>query len=348
MSERTLLTYPVPERRAVSRRRLLALSLASAGVVPAGVVSHLPQTFPSFEETIDASRRDAVLLRLDPRVIAAARQKSWFRRIDDQHIRLLDWLAAGHRNIGGLDISAPALGSTFGHADIPIVTGGMFAVERQLDVLNREMFLFLGDQPVVFSSDTPVSSNDLDSVKKLVTRWFPQVDEALGARYPYPGTHIQLNVASSHGRATTRGANIWLAPDFSNLPHVFVHERSHSYQYDADGAVRLPVFASEGSAEALATLLTRTPAMWHGDGAKIDLDLRGAYQAPDYAEQSYNGYQLFADLLRIMGRPAFLFAIQELYAGTEPLSGAEVLAIIRRAAPNADAVDALSLRSVAD
>jgi len=341
------LLCPAPDHRTVSRRRLLALSLATAGVVPASVVPHLPATFPSFEISIDASRRDAVLSRLDARVIAAAGEKDWFRRIDGQHIRLLEWLAAGHENPGGLDVSAPAVGSTFGHADIPIVTAGMFDVDRQVDVLNRDMFLFLGDQPVIFSSDAPVSANDLDSVKKLVTRWFPQVEAALGTVFPYAGTHIQLNVLNSRSRATTRGANIWLAPDFSNLPHAFVHERIHSYQYGLDGIVRFPVFASEGTAESLATLLTGTPAMWHGDGVKVDLDLRGSSSGgTDYAEQSYNGYQLFAELLRMMGRKAFLSAIQELYAGIEPRTGADVLATFRRAAPNGYAVDALSLRSV--
>lgn len=338
---------PAPDHRLVNRRRLLVLSLATAGVLPASLVSHLPATFPSFEKAIDVSRRDAALSGLDPRVIAAVRQKDWFKRIDDRHIHLIEWLAAGHENMGGLRIDAPAVGSTFGYADLPIVTDGMLDVDRQLDVLNRGMFLFLGDQPVILSSDTPVSANDIESVKRLLIRWFPQVDSMLGVAYPYVGTHIQLNVANSHSRATTRGANIWLAPDFSSLPHAFVHERIHSFQYGANDLVRFPVFASEGTAEALATLLTGTPAMWHGDGGMVDLEFRSSSGGgTDYAEQSYNGYQLFAELLRIMGRKAFLSAIQQLYAGNEPLTGAEVLATFRRAAPNAYAVDDLGARAV--
>jgi hypothetical protein len=338
---------PAPDHRLVNRRRLLVLSLATAGVLPVSLVSHLPATFPSFERAIDVSRRDAALSRLDPRVIAAVRQRDWFQGIDDRHIHLLEWLAAGHENMGGLHIDAPAVGSTFGYTDLPIVTNGMLDVGRQVDVLNRDMFLFLDDQPVIISSDTLVSANDLESVKRLLIRWFPQVDAMLGTAYPYAGTHIQLNVANSHSRATTRGANIWLAPDFSNLPHAFVHERIHSFQYGPDDMVRFPVFASEGTAEALATLLTGTPAMWHGDGGMVDLELRSSSGGgADYAEQSYNGYQLFADLLRIMGRKAFLSAIQQLYAGNEPLTGAEVLATFRRAAPNAYAVDDLAARSV--
>ncbi len=352
MSERRLL-YPVPDRQTVSRRRLLALSVSVAGIVAASAVTHLPATFPPPEDTLDASRSrrlDAIIAGLEPRVVDAARKKDWFRRIDDPHLRLLEWLVAGHRNTGGLGISAPALGSTFGHADIPIVTAGMFDVERQLDVIDRDMFLFLGGRPVIFSSDTPLSSNDLDSVKKLVTRWFPQAEEALGIAYPFTGTHVQLNVANSHGRATTRGANIWLAPDFSNLPYAFIHERVHSYQYDPQGRVRFPVFTSEGSAESIATLLTSTPSMWRGDGEKVDLELRGLSPGggPAYAEQSYNGYQFFADLLRIMGKAAFLDGIQRVYAGTQQRSGAEVIEILRDAAPNAYAVDALSLRAVQD
>lgn len=336
-----------PDHRLVNRRRLLALSLATAGVLPAAMVSRLPATFPSFERAIDVSRRDAALNGLDPRVIAAVRQKDWFKRIDDRHIHLLEWLAAGQENMGGLRIDAPAVGSTFGYADLPIVTEGMLDVDRQLDVLDRGMFLFLGDQPVILSSDTPVSANDLESVKRQVLRWFPAVDSMLGMAYPYAGTHIQLNVANSRGRATTRGANIWLAPDFSNLPHAFVHERIHSFQYGADDLVRFPVFASEGTAEALATLLTGTQAMWHGDGGMVDLEFRSSSGGgADYAQQSFNGYQLFAELLRIMGRKAFLSAIEQLYAGNAPVTGAEVFATFRSAAPNAYAVDDLGFRSV--
>ncbi|HEY5475736.1 MAG TPA: hypothetical protein VIK11_03380, partial [Tepidiformaceae bacterium] len=129
--------------------------------------------------------------------------------------------------------------------------------------------------------------------------------------------------------------------------HAFVHERIHSYQYTPDDALRFPVFASEGSTEVLASLLTGTSPMWQGDGGKVDLELRGSSPAGDaYAAQSYNGYDFFAELLRIMGRTAFLSAIQQVYAGTQARTGAEVLAAFRRAAPNAYAVDALCARSV--
>ena len=346
MSARSL-QIPATRELAVSRRRLLVLSLASASLVPAAVVPHLQTTFPTFERTIEVSRRDAVLARLDSRVIAAARKQDWFRQIDIRHLRLLEWLAAGHENIGGIEMSAPALGSTFGHSDIPIVTAGMFDVDRQLEVLNRNMFLFLADRPVIFSSDNPLPASDLGSVKSLVARWFPEVEVALAQGYPYAGTHIELNVANSRGRATARGANMWLSPDFSSLPHAFVHERIHSYQYTPDDALRFPVFASEGSTEVLASLLTGTSPMWQGDGGKVDLELRGSSPAGDaYAAQSYNGYDFFAELLRIMGRTAFLSAIQQVYAGTQARTGAEVLAAFRRAAPNAYAVDALCARSV--
>ncbi len=329
----------------LSRRRLLTLCVSGAGFA---ATSSLLGWKGQLLEGTGAEGAEAATAVLDPRVVAAARRQDWYRDIDANHTRLLEWLAVGHRNTGGISIAAPAVGSTFGKTDVPIAAAGPLDVDRQVAVIEGEMFTFLGDRPVIFSSDVPLSATELDSAKKLVLTWFPQVEAALGVRYPYAGTHVQLNVANASGRATTRGANIWLAPDFSNVAHAFVHERTHSFQYGPDQIIRFPIFATEGSAESIATILTATPALWHGDNVEVDAALmptsEGAGAA--YSEQSFNGYQLFADLLKLIGKGEFMSVIQEMHAGPEVRSGAEILALFRRAAPNPTAVDALYERSV--
>lgn len=330
----------------LSRRRFLVLCASGVGVAAASALVG--------SKVVDAERADpgeaaeSALARLDPKVVAAARQQDWFVSLDANHVRLLEWLAAGSRNMGGLDVASPAVGSTFGKTDVPIGPAGPLDTERQLAIIEQNLFMFLNDRPVVFSSDAPLSTTDVAAAKQLVATWFPQVEAALGASYPYAGTHVQLNVANASSRATTRGANLWIAPDFSYLPHVLVHERTHSFQYGTNQAVRFPIFASEGSAESMATLLTATPALWHGDNVEVNADLTASSPeaAAAYGEQSFNGYQLFADLLKLTGKPKFMKVMQQMHAGSRTISGEEVLGLFKQAVPDAAAVDALYERSV--
>jgi hypothetical protein len=98
----------------------------------------------------------------------------------------------------------------------------------------------------------------------------------------------------------------------------------------------------------MATLLTATPALWHGDSVEVNADLTAA--SPDaaaaYGEQSFNGYQLFADLLKLTGLAGFMKVIQKMHAGSQAISGEEVLGLFKQAVPDAAAVDALYERSV--
>lgn len=330
----------------LTRRRLLTLCVSGMGL--AATSSLLGWKAVEAEHAEPGEAAESALGLLDPRVAAAARHRDWYRNIDANHVHLLQWLAAGGRNTSGLDVAAPAVGSTFGKTDIPIAPAGPLDADRQLAIIEQDLFMFLADRPVIFSSDLHLSATDIDSAKKLVATWFPQVEAALGATYPYAGTHIQLNVANASSRATTRGASIWLAPDFSYLPHVLVHERTHSFQYGPNQAVRFPIFATEGSAESMATILTATPALWHGDSVEVNPDLTAASPGAGvaYGEQSFNGYQLFADLLKLTGLAGFMKVIQQMHTGSQALSGGEILGLFRQAVPDTAAVDALYERSV--
>ena len=98
----------------------------------------------------------------------------------------------------------------------------------------------------------------------------------------------------------------------------------------------------------MATLLTATPALWHGDSTEVNADLTAS--SPDaaaaYGEQSFNGYQLFADLLKLTGLAGFMQVMQQMHAGSRTISGEEVLGLFKQAVPDAAAVDALYEGSV--
>lgn len=330
----------------LSRRHFLVVCASGVGL--AATSSLFRWKTASAEAAEPADGAETALALLDPRVQAAIRQQDWFLNIDANHVRLVEWLADGTRNTSGLDVSAPAVGSTFGKVDVPIDAAGPLDADRQLAIINQDLFMFVADRPVVFSSDAPLSQSDVDTAKHLVASWFPQVDSALGVAYPYAGTHIQLNVANASSRATTRGSNIWLAPDFSFLPHILVHERTHCFQYGPNGLVRFPIFASEGSAESMATILTVTPALWHGDNVLVNADLISSSPgaAAAYGEQSFNGYQLFAELLKLIGRAGFMGVIHQVHTGSQVHTGEEILGMFRQAAPDAAAVDSLYRRLV--
>jgi len=85
-----------------------------------------------------------------------------------------------------------------------------------------------------------------------------------------------------------------------------------------------------------------------GDNTAIDANLTAASPGAGaaYGEQSFNGYQLFADLQQVLGHGAFMSAMQALHAGAEPRSGVEVLSLFRNSTSNPAAVDALYQRSV--
>lgn len=333
-------------RNTVSRRHFLTLLVSGAGL--AATSSFLGWKGVNAERVEPAESAESALGVLDPRVADAVRQQDWYQNIDANHVRLLQWLAAGTLNTTGLNVAAPGVGSTFGKTDIPIAAAGPLDTDRQVAIIEQSLFLFLADRPVIFSSDVPLTPADADSAKHLVAKWFPQVEAALGVPYPYAGTYLQLNVENASGRATTRGASIWLAPDFSYLPHILVHERTHSFQYGPDQGVRMPIFASEGSAESMATLITATPAIWHGDNVEVNADMTASSPGAgsSYGEQSFNGYQLFADILKLTGQTGFMNVIQQMHTGPQHLSGEEILGLFKQVAPNAAALDALYERSV--
>lgn len=338
----------------------LVLLAACGGGTPSPTATPSPTVTPEltleqrYKRDIEASAsvRPAPVTGVDalsPDVREAVLRQPWAQDgFDANEKQLLEFLIDAAQNFVGVRMDWPYV--TRLEKDRLVQTP--FDTQREVRIVDSGVFDFVQLQKstvvVVFSSDNPLTREEVAPLLAAVRKYLPRMEQYLGHEYRTNYLHIQLAFGDLPDISLERGSNVFLGWEGKldrALEFVFVHEMAHSYlpllPWDARPWMR------EGMADLVAGALTGERITGYTQAASYKPLVTASDQfspasfSRGYFEESGNGSLFLLEMLDVIGYDAMSKVVagihQDSQARTRRMT--DILDLMRKNAPPGKATE---------
>ena len=270
---------------------------------------------------------------------------------DDREKLLMNFLFEASENVVGVRMDWPYV--TRLEKDHLVQTP--FDAAREVRIIDSGVYDYVqlqkGTIVVVFSSDNPITRQEVEPLLAAVRKYLPRMEQFLGHEYRTSYLHIQLAFGDLPDISLERGSNVFLGWEGKldrGLEFVFVHEMAHSYlpllPWDARPWMR------EGMADLIAAALTGERITGYTQSASYMPIITTDQYGPGsftraYFEESGNGSLFLLEMLDLIGYDAMSKVVSGIHQDSQARSRrmTDIFDLMRKNAPpdKAAAVDAV-------
>ena len=290
---------------------------------------------------------------LTPDVREAVLRQPWAQDgFDDNEKQLLEFLIDAAQNFVGVRMDWPYVT----RLDRDRLVQTPFDAQREVRIVESGTYDFVQTQKgtvvVVFSSDNPITREEVQPILAAVRKYLPRMEQFVGHEYRTNYLHIQLAFGDLPDISLERGSNVFLGWEGKldrALEFVFVHEMSHSYLPLLPWDSR--VWLREGMADLIAAALTGERITGYTQSASYKPLVTTSDQSSPasfsrgYFEESGNGSLFLLEMLDVIGYDAMSKVVAGMHQDSQAHTRhmADILDLMRKNAPQGKAaqVDAV-------